>query len=305
MEKIPRIEKVNAPATPEDQGTVERDANFEGNETEILIERLRNPVIKNQILDILYQQKADRRTYLENEEWEPYLPEGWDGTERFKLLLGKKTGKIMDTEALHEELNAPRATREAIEKELDADISQVEHLTEIDFTSNGPDAGAIPLNWVVPWTDKKPTPKQMSIAEAHEKGHRIRPYNSLTEKFRTGFDIANVRFTQEYYDMLKKDAASRTDKLIDEPPELTLEEQRERYLNDYLFTGIEIAERMSQLKNYFGFKGDEIFTEEHLRYAKEHYIKDTGMDNGMRLFFEGITPATEETFLEIINNSGI
>lgn len=50
---------------------------------------------------------------------------------------------------------------------------------------------------------------------------------------------------------------------------------------------------------------DEKFTKEHLRYAKEHYIADTGLDNGMAFFFQAISPEKEDAFLEIINNSGI
>jgi hypothetical protein len=73
----------------------------------------------------------------------------------------------------------------------------------------------------------------------------------------------------------------------------------------YLFTGQELAERMSQLKNYYGMKGNEPFTKEHLHYAREHYVQDTGMDNYMKFFFQAITPETEDEFLRIINSSGI
>jgi hypothetical protein len=50
----------------------------------------------------------------------------------------------------------------------------------------------------------------------------------------------------------------------------------------------EILARMAQLKNYFGFSTDEIFSKKHLEYAKSHYIKDTGMDNNMLVFFDQI-----------------
>ena len=73
----------------------------------------------------------------------------------------------------------------------------------------------------------------------------------------------------------------------------------------YLFSGPEVAERMSQLKNYFGIKDSEHFTREHLEYARQHYITDTGMDNRMRHFFQAITPETEVAFIELINSSGI
>lgn len=62
---------------------------------------------------------------------------------------------------------------------------------------------------------------------------------------------------------------------------------------------------MNQLKNYFGFKGTEVFTNQHLDIAREYYLADTGMDNDMTEFFQAITPETEAKFLELINTSGI
>jgi hypothetical protein len=289
--------------------SVEQEANFEGNDTLVLISRLRHPTIKRQVATLAYQEKFDRASEFLNEEWEPYLPEGWTGKERFKLLKGKHGGKIISTEDYETKLQNTRlpGSIEEVEAELDKNIDEVASVTEIDYTSDSPNADVIPLNWSIPWGEgnSKPTVKQMSIIEAHEKGHRIRDYDGFTEDFRKGFDMSKVQFTDTDYDVLKKDAENRTTRFEVDESESTLEVKREQYLNGYLFTGREIAERMSQLKNYFGFRGDEVFTAEHLRYAKEHYIQDTQMDNAMRLFFEGITPETEEIFLQIINNAGI
>jgi len=65
------------------------------------------------------------------------------------------------------------------------------------------------------------------------------------------------------------------------------------------FQADEILARMAQLKNYFGFEGDETFTKEHLAYAKANYINDTNMDNNMKEFFEAIVD--EDGFINIIN----
>ena len=43
----------------------------------------------------------------------------------------------------------------------------------------------------------------------------------------------------------------------------------------------EVAARGSQLHDYFGHTGTEPITPEELKYAKEHYIKDTGINNNM------------------------
>jgi len=69
----------------------------------------------------------------------------------------------------------------------------------------------------------------------------------------------------------------------------------------YLSKPEEIAERMSQLKNYFGLRPTEDFNHAHLQYAREHYIMDTGLDNDMSYFFAGITPDREEAFIKLIN----
>ena len=58
-------------------------------------------------------------------------------------------------------------------------------------------------------------------------------------------------------------------------------------------------------KNYFGMSSNEQFTKNHLKYVKLHYIEDTDFDNGMKHFFQAITPETEQAFLELINSSGI
>jgi len=43
----------------------------------------------------------------------------------------------------------------------------------------------------------------------------------------------------------------------------------------------EVAARGSQLHDYFGHTGSEPITAEELKYAKEHYVKDTGINNNM------------------------
>ncbi|MEA3399062.1 MAG: hypothetical protein U9R00_00950 [Patescibacteria group bacterium] len=63
---------------------------------------------------------------------------------------------------------------------------------------------------------------------------------------------------------------------------------------------------MAQLKNYFGMKGSEKFTKQHLDYAKNNYIKDTGIpDFQIKPFLDAITTEKEEDFLRLINSLGI
>lgn len=115
------------------------------------------------------------------------------------------------------------------------------------------------------------TPRQKNIIEAHEKGHAVRTFpGAIGTELRKAFDPKSVQSTH----------ASR---------------------EGYLFKPDEIAERMSQLKNYFGFQRDEEFTTKHLTYAREHYVADTGLDNEMSTLLAAITPETEAQFLKVMN----
>ena len=54
------------------------------------------------------------------------------------------------------------------------------------------------------------------------------------------------------------------------------------------FNNTEVAARGSQLHDYFGHTGTEPITADELRYAKEHYVKDTGINNNMYDFLWSI-----------------
>lgn len=86
------------------------------------------------------------------------------------------------------------------------------------------------------------------------------------------------------------------------------EKRRINYVFDYNKIGYgldktadEILARMSQLKNYFGFNGNQTFTLDHFRYARKHYVEDTGLDNNMKEFFGAIIPERENDFVDLMN----
>ncbi|QQR78803.1 MAG: hypothetical protein IPJ68_00770 [Candidatus Moraniibacteriota bacterium] len=112
------------------------------------------------------------------------------------------------------------------------------------------------------------TPRQKNIIEAHEKGHAVRKFSGqMSTEIKQALDPEAI-------------AGKR----------------------NYILQADEIVERMSQLKNYFGFVADEQFTATHLKHAREHYVADTGLDNDMNKFLDAITPETEERFLKVINS---
>lgn len=220
-------------------------------------------------------------------------------------------------------------TREEIEKDFDKDIEVVSHDTQITFELLDEEGNEIqpcvragipngreilPLNYINPQTGQKLSKKNWNIIESHEKGHMLRTYNTagsrengfigsriLYERFMKCFDLSAIVIPQKYYERFRKDQmeagvdlSSMTDEMI-----------RDQIFLPSIMNPIEITERMSQLKNYFGLGGIDKFTKEHLAYAREHYIKDTNFDNSMTQFFQAITPEKEDAFIELINSAGI
>lgn len=116
--------------------------------------------------------------------------------------------------------------------------------------------------------------RQKNIVEAHEKAHGILMgmTNGEMEYIRSVFNTVNNR---------------NKGKII------------KSYSNKEQIG--DVVARMTQLKNYFGFKGGEEFTRDHLDFARENYIKDTGLDNNMSEFFDAIDRENEDRFIELMN----
>ncbi len=260
---------------------VESEANFEGNDSLLLIERLNNPRIRTQVIDLLLEaEESERGVIIEVTEFDEH------GVQK-----GPSVKKSYEPKS-----------REQLEAEYDEALRDISTSTPIRMAEHpfdGPTEQAMVIGAKSPWSNRPYTEKELSIIEAHEKGHRIRPYNydSLQTYFAQGFDSNSIRFTPKEL-MIYRKTLPETDQ------EKTDEEIIALY-SEYLSSPVEIAERMGQLKNYFGLRGDGVFTKEHLDYARIHYMKDTGMDNGMRPFFQAITKEREEAFLTIINEAGI
>jgi hypothetical protein len=125
------------------------------------------------------------------------------------------------------------------------------------------------------------TSRQKNIIEAHEKGHCLRDFVSPYDK--------------------KEIEGTIDQNVITELNDLRKANGMERIAPTYVRNPMEIAERMSQFKNYFGLGANDTFKKQHLDYIRKHYVSDTGLDNGVSDLLYVVTPETESTFLDVIN----
>jgi len=243
-----------------------------------LFNRLNNLDIRKQLLDFLYNQDQARA-----------------GETIKKVQLsddGKPLRDLRNRFIIESTTYVPKPYEE-ISRRFEKEMGEAQTITNFSRGANEPNLNNLPLEWKMPG-EKNLHPKQWGIIEAHEKGHLVRPYYGKYSAsiFSKAFDRNAVTYTFDDY-------------LMEYPNrDVTYEDATENFYR-YLFSPNELAERMSQLKNYFGMTADEKFTKEHLAYAREHYIKDTDLDNRMTHFFQAITPEKEDAFIELINSAGI
>jgi hypothetical protein len=270
------------------RSSIELSANYEGNDALCFYDRLHDPVIKQQMVDLFYR-------YYESQD--PLPTEYFDENNVLQIK--------------YEKTKLP--SREQIGQELSEKIEKVFSVTGIDLDPKGSSydgdmlindenirAGMIASFSQNPTSGERWTVKQLSIVEAHEKGHGIRnfvkPGWSFEHYLLSGFDFSEVAVDDDLRKLWHESDPSGkavSDKEILEG------------ITAYFSKPMELIERMAQLKNYFGMNGNQIFTKKHLDYAKIHYMNDTGMGIQMKPFLDAITPNTEEVFLELINSLGI
>ena len=259
-------------------------------QTSSMFSRLENTKIKEQLI-LLFEKREE---YLSSQN---VIQLGVPIHDGFDFALNDDGSiKREDSVVSHDHTKYSRRSPQEIREQIDSAIEKQKTVTLVDFTNNEGGSNAsfetgdativthpetkVALQDGIEIALKDVPPEKrialLSAVEAHEKGHLIRYFK----------DEPGTSFFADYFQQ-----------------GFTLDRKTADFL--YLFNPLEIAERMAQLKNYFGMKGAEEFTSTHLKYAKEHYIFDTYLDNNMSLFFNAITAESEKDFLRIINNSGI
>lgn len=238
-------------STPEEERSIESQANYAGFWDDALQDRLKNDEIKRQFV-------LSRMHYAKT------MP---DRDLNDPLQKHKKTSDYYISQVANYDTNLANA------------FSQVEYVPASDKNKEAKHLGTSNYGeFATLFQDadskgKGLTERQKNIILAHELGHSIRDYESDD-----GLEIRKA---------------------------LNLSAVENPQTRNYLNKPEEIIERMSQLKNYFGMKGAEKFTKEHLQYAKKNYVKDTELDNNMTEFFYAVTPETEDVFIDVINRFGV
>lgn len=269
----------------------EKTANYEGDQTLLLLERLRNPVIKERLVDMMRSHTATKefRSFVE--------ARNVDGSVSLGSLL--KALKVRDRQL-------SRSKNELV-LEADEILDQVFRHTAVDFNEKpvqgiGYSLGRGSEGVIAPYSTLsaeggRASARLLNIYEAHEKGHGARAFHGesrLTSKISSLLDVGLVR--PDTLRSYKEVVSYISNVPVENVPDSVIA---------YFGSANEIVERMSQLKNYFGMKGAEVFTLEHLEYARAHYEADTETGVQIRPFFEAIIPGKEAEFVAMMNTLGI
>ena len=243
----------------EEKHIVKAEANYPGDWTLLLKERLLHPSM---------QEKMNALVAKYRDSFPDTAPKMLDKPDGFRSFQDKQALNFQDR--VRDRFEATGVEPSRIYGKEDGNLGTARY----DITEKSDKENLVHSGVVFPDAAKNGeslTLRQKNIIEAHEKGHAVRTFpGALGTELRMAFDPESIRLTHTFKE-------------------------------GYLFKPDEIAERMSQLKNYFGFSGNEEFSAKHLAHAREHYVIDTGLDNDMSAFLTAITPETEAQFLKVIN----
>jgi len=253
--------------------TIEEQANYQGDWTLLLRERLRDPITKRKFINTKQEEIKKLQNSL---------------TQKSSVRKINAVNKEID-EILEQIHDYDRAVEEVFSSTKIGDPAKRETL---DIGDNplgktiGKSSGWKDTGIVQNYTTKENRAK--NITEAHEKIHGITRYSS----------IPNI---EDMFD----------DEKMSIELQGAYEGYPERGVKYEMYTENpnEILARMSSLKNYFGMKASDIFTKDHLEYAQRHYDED--MDGGEDVdgkeyftssFLYLLKRENNDKFFEIINS---
>ncbi len=247
----------------ENKRSIKEQANYQGDWTLLLRERLLDPITKEKFIKTKHKE--------------------------IEMLKNKKIFPELDKDALNKKID------EILEQinHYDTTVEKVFSSTKIKNPKYfGPSAG-ISEGWgdegtVFTYNTKNNIDKNMT--EAHEKFHGIVTY-------------LYVDGIQDIFDEEKLYMA------IDNAYEIDYEgaaEIAEVGIENYTRDQNEIINLMSSLKNYFGMKSGDTFTEEHYQYALKHFGEDMSKidekNHKERFYMYVLKEENNKKFLEIINS---
>lgn len=237
-----------------------------GNWSNLLYQRLKNPETKRKFLD--FKAKYPTLEHRTSEHFKEKNSEGISLDRQSDLPIDEYKNTIANYDENLEKVFA--STRYHYARGVNFDGSEVDDVGLHTKQNGGASAGYGDEGSVFIDAERKNGNEyndfDKEIIEAHEKAHGI--FGNLTkgerDHIRMIFDNAKIGYPYR------------------KSPE-------------------EILMRMTQLKNYFGFKGNEQMSLNALHYAMAHYVKDVGLDNNMSDFFNAITPENEQRVVDLMN----
>ncbi len=278
------VKKLKSPLGGEYSETLK--PNLECNDCELMYSRLRNLKVREKFLNLLLNSQMNNPgefadgmyTLIRTPFFHTFLQ---DVQNPVDVSIPKEL-RDMVNEAINESsaafYNKTPYSKELLSRILDLQIEISNTYTKVDLSKKSVlestmEKGVVP-NWGKKLNAKVYPLKAMNVAVAHEKGHMLRKLD---------FSLAGLYFNQGLNFMFIENLEDR----------------------EYMQRPNEIMERISQIKNYFGFSGDEALTKEHIVFAELHYVNDIGFDNNMTDFFRGIKDGDIEKFLEVTNSCGV
>ncbi|MEA3399063.1 MAG: hypothetical protein U9R00_00955 [Patescibacteria group bacterium] len=164
------------------QNSIEKSGNYEGNETLLFQELLQNPEIRDQLINtyLHYYETQDR----------PFLIQEFDENGNGIDVTNQWEKTIKTKEQINEELNQKMKTTFS-QTEIDYSKKSVSCMND-DFGF-----GTISFQSINSQTNEKYSKKQLSIIEAHEKGHFLRDFRDPGQLFKSeilkGLDFSKVK----------------------------------------------------------------------------------------------------------------
>lgn len=253
------------PKTPDKKLSVEDQANYKGDWTLLLRERLLDPITKAKFIKTKQEEIKWMQKSLTNEN-----------KETINIEINKILDQINDYDSMVEKVFSYTKISTPVEDaELHLSIDEMSGESSLGYSYGWGDTGTIR-------SYDTNDDRKKNIFESHEKVHGI-------------VRVSHIDNLEDMFD--PEEMSMELDGAYEGNYERGVEYEQ------YLKNPNEIMASLSQLKNYFGMKAKDIFTKEHFKYAQKNYHGDIDESGDFTAtFLHLLKRENNTTFLEIMNS---